>query len=153
MSLGIRHFPSFDHHSLFIHEDRGANHAHKRLAIHLSLSVGIVRCGHGVVFITKQVKVETKFRNEVLVTFRAIGRDTPHHRVLCIKLSFQVAEPATFFCSARGIVFRIKPNQNPLSFLGAQTLGGSVLIGQREFGCRGPFDNGHDALLHSGKNV
>ena len=70
------------------------------------------RRGHGAVRITQQIVREIEFAAKCLVVFYAVEAHTHNLRVMLVKVLDSITEPFTFDGSARGIGFRIPPQQD-----------------------------------------
>lgn len=99
---------------------------------------------HGVVGIAQQIVGERELLLEGLVGCRGVEADAEDDAIGLVEVLDSITEPIAFDGSARGIGFRIPPQQNVFSGKGFGLDAGAVLIHEGE--CRGAAtfcDNSH----------
>ena len=110
--------------------DCGADNADYFSSIHHFFTVSLVFGHHGFVRVAEQGQREIVFVDEFRVRLRVVGRDANHCCPGFPDFRPEIAEPARFLRTSRGIVFRIKVNDDVLAFEVLQGDRPVILVGE-----------------------
>src|SRR5262245_3354940 len=100
----------------------------------LRIGVGAVGGADRPVGVTDQREVEVVLLGELLVVVLGVERHPEDHGVLPVVVGFQVAEPATFCGSPRGVGLRKEPQHDRLAPEVRELHGAAVVVAAREIG-------------------
>jgi hypothetical protein len=93
-----------------------------------------VREADAAIFIAQQRERKIELLRELCVVFRRVEADSEDGGVLRFVLRREVPEPGTFERSARGVGFRIKPEDDALAAQAGEADGVAVVVAHFEIG-------------------